>query len=116
MKDGHTRWNRVRRLQQAHAGRRSNKPSTVWKEDGTLMQGNEEVIKRWSQHFMEVLNVPLEYRDQVIDDMPLLPPVLELDSPPTDGKKSEALSKLKNSKAVGKSGINSPRISPPWRL
>ena len=105
VKDGRTRWDRVRRLQQAQAGRRSIKPSTVWKEDGTLTQGNEEVTRRWSQHFLKVLNIPSEYREQVINDMPSLPPILELDSPPTDEELSEALSKLKNRKAGGKSGI-----------
>lgn len=105
VKDGRTRWDRVRRLQQTHAGRRSIKPSSVWKEDGTLTQGNEELTKRWSQHFLKVLNIPSEYREQVIDDIPLLPPIVELDSPPTDEELSEALSKLKNRKAGGKSGI-----------
>lgn len=46
MKDGHTRSDRVRRLQQAHAVRRLIKPSAVWKEDETLTQGNKEAIKR----------------------------------------------------------------------
>lgn len=46
VKDGRTRWERIRRLQQAHAGRRSIKPSAVWKEDGTPTRGNEEAIKR----------------------------------------------------------------------
>ena len=45
------------------------------------------------------------YRQEVIDDMPLLSPVIQLDYPPTAKELSEALSNLKNRKAGGKSGI-----------
>ena len=96
------------RLQRAYAGRRPIKSSTVWKEDGSLTQGNEEVVKRWSQHFLKVLNVPSEYREQAINDLPLLPPIWELDSPPTDEELLQALSKLKKGKAGGKSCIPNP--------
>ena len=104
-KDGCTRWDRVRRLQRAYAGRRPIKSITVWKEDGSLTQGNEEVVKRWSQHFLKVLNVPSEYGEQAINDLPFLPPIWELDSPPTDEELLQVLSKLKKGKAGGKSGI-----------
>ena len=105
VKDGRIRWERVRRLQQTHMGRRTIKPRSVWKEDGMLTQGSEDLAKRSSQHFQKVLNIPSEYREQVIDDIPLLPPLLELDSPPTGEELTEALFKLKNRKAGGKSGI-----------
>lgn len=105
VKDGRTRWERIRSLQQTHMGRRTFKPRSVWKEDGTLTQGGEDLAKRWSQHFQKVLNIPSEYREQAIDDIPLLPPLLELDSPPTGEELTEALMKLKNRKAGGKSGI-----------
>ena len=42
--------------------------------------------------------------------MPLLPPILELDSPPTKEELLEVLSKLKSGKAGGKSGILSELI------
>ena len=71
-KDGRTRWEKVRQLQQTHMG----KPRSVLKEDGTLTQGSEDLARRWSQHFR---NVPSEYREQVIDDIPPVPPFLELD-------------------------------------
>lgn len=59
---------------------------------------------------LKVLNVPSEYREQVINDMLLLPPILELDYPPTDEELSQALSKLKNRKPGGNSGILSELI------
>ena len=46
-----------------------------------------------------------EYRDEVISDMPLLPPILELHLPPTEEELSQTLSKLRKSKAGGKSDI-----------
>ena len=36
-------------------GRRTIKTRSVWKEDGTVMQGNEDLAKRWSEHFQKVL-------------------------------------------------------------
>ena len=105
VKDGRTRWNNIRRLQQAHAGRRPTRPSAVFKEDGALTQGAEQVTSRWYQHFKSILNIPSEFRDEVINAMPLLPPVLELDCPPTEEELSEALAKMKKRKSGGKSGI-----------
>ena len=60
MKDGHTRWDRIRRLQQANAGKRLIKPSIAWKENGSLTQGNEELTKRWKQNFLKALNATSE--------------------------------------------------------
>ena len=105
VKDGHARWDSVRGLQQAHAERRPTRPTAVMKEDGALTQGEEEVTTRWYQHFVKVLNILSEYRDEVISDMPLLPPTMELDLPPTEEELSQALDKLKMRKAGGKSGI-----------
>ena len=84
VKDGRARWDSMRRLQQTHAGRRPTKPSAVFKEDGDLAQGPSEVATRWYQHFLKVVNIPSEYRDDVIDNMPLLALILELDSPPSE--------------------------------
>ena len=60
---------------------------------------------RWYQHFLKVLNIPSEYRDDVIDNMPLLASILELDSPSSEEELPQALSKLRKRKAGGKSGI-----------
>ena len=70
VKDRRARWDSIRRLQQAHAGRRPTRPTAVVKEDGALTQGEKEVTTTWCQHFMKVLNMLSEYRDEVISDMP----------------------------------------------
>ena len=105
VKDGRTRWDSIRKLQQAHAGRRPTRPSAVVKENGDLTQGREEVTARWHQHFMKILNIRSEYRDEVISAMPMLSPNLDLDLPPTEEELLQALSKLKKGKAGGKSGL-----------
>ena len=45
------------------------------------------------------------YRDEVIEEMPEMPPCMELDGPPTEEELESALSKLKRRKAGGQSGI-----------
>ena len=39
VRDGKTRWEGVRKLQQVHAGRRSTRPNAVRKENGELTKG-----------------------------------------------------------------------------
>lgn len=63
-------------------------------------------MARWHEHFMKILNVPSEYRDAVIDGMPAIPPVLDLDAPPSEEELARALSKLKRRKAGGKTEIS----------
>ena len=62
-------------------------------------------MKRWHLHFVKVLNISSEYREEVIMEMSTLQPVMELDSPPSKEELFEALSKMKMQKAGGKSGI-----------
>lgn len=50
-KDGRTRWKCIRKLQQAHAGRKSIRPRAIMKDNGELTQGPLEVLSRWQQHF-----------------------------------------------------------------
>ena len=59
---------------------------------------------RWYNHFLKVLNNASEYRDDVINNKPLLAPILEL---------SQALSKLKKRKAGGK---YTSRVNPLWKF
>ena len=92
------------KLQLAHA-RRPTRPTAVMKENGILTQGPKEVRTRWYQHFVKILNMPCAFNDEVIDTLPLLPPHLDLDMPPTDEELMQALTKLKMRRAGGKSGV-----------
>ena len=105
VKDGKTRWECIRRLQQTHAGCRPITPSAVRKEDGELTQNQEEMLQRWHQYFNKVLNQQSEFSEEVIQQMPILPPCLDLDEPPTEEELATALAKMKMRKAGGKTGI-----------
>ena len=50
---------------------------------------------RWYNHVLS------KYRDDVINNNPLVAPILELDSPPFEEELSQALSKIKKRKAGG---------------
>ena len=56
VKDGKTRWECIRRLQQVYAGGKPIRPSAVRKENGQLIQGPMEMLQRWQQHFSNLLN------------------------------------------------------------
>ena len=111
VKDSRTRWECIRRLQQTHAGRKPNRPNAIRKEDGTLTQSPEQVIQRWQEHFMKILNVTSVYRDEAVSEMTSFPPLLELDSPPVEEELMDAMSMMKKRKAGGKSGILSELIT-----
>ena len=58
-------------------------PTAILKDDGQLINGPEEVLDCWYQHFRRVLNVQSVYNAKVIEDMPQLEPKLHLDDPST---------------------------------
>ena len=93
------------KLQLVHAGRRPTRPTAVIKKkNGSLTQGPEEVRARWHQHFVKILSI-CALNDEVIHTLPLLPPHLDLDMPPTEEELMQALTKLKMRKAAGESGV-----------
>ena len=104
-KDGRTRWVCIRRLQQAHAGRKPTRPQAVMKDNGELTQGPPEVLARWHQHFNRLLNVESVFNEEVLESTTALPPFVELDTTPNEEELLSALSKLKSGKAGGKTGI-----------
>ena len=67
MKDGRTRWESIRKLQQADAEHRQVKPSAVRNEDRELAQVPLEVPQRWHQHFSKLLNQLSEFNCDVIE-------------------------------------------------
>ena len=75
------------------------------KEDGELTQGPTEVLQRWHQHFCKLLNQQSTFEEEVIQQMQMLPPCLDLDEPPTEEKLEAAIAKMKRRKARGKTGI-----------
>ena len=72
--DGKMKWMSIRKLQMAHTGKKPTRTTTLYKKDGELTNGAEEVKETWHEHFLQVLNIKSQYHHQeVIDEMPVLP-------------------------------------------
>jgi len=104
-RDRKQKWKSIRMLQMAHVGRRPARPTRLIRRDGGMTNGPGEVRATWHEHFCRVLNIPSQYRQEVLDVLPSLPPALELDHPPTLEELMEALHKLRRGKAGGRTGI-----------
>ena len=64
------RWMSIRKLKMANVGRRPALSTKLHKRDGEETDSPEEVKATWHQHFTKVLNIPSEYCQEVLDDMP----------------------------------------------
>ena len=104
-KDGKQRWKCVRQLQTAFIGRRPARSSHVRKPGGKLPSEPEETRMMWYDHFSRILNRRTEYNQLFIDEMESIPPYFKLDEPPSYDELVKALSKLKQGKAGGRTGI-----------
>ena len=90
-KDGRTRWKRIRKLQMTHSGRRPTRQTTLLKENRELTANPEEVTAQWHGHFKKILNIPSEYKEDVIDEIQQLPTQSHLDKPLTEEEIASAL-------------------------
>ena len=73
--------------------------------DGTLLKDNEKILKRWAEYYSELLNSSHPVDESAIEELPQLPPVLELDDLPTLQEVKTAVESLKCGKAPGPDGI-----------
>ena len=105
VKDGRTRWKCIRKLQQAHAGRKPIRHRAIMKDNGELTQGPLEVLSQWHQHSCRLLNVESRFSEEVLESMTTIPPFAELDEAPSEEELVSAISKLKKGKTGGKTGI-----------
>ena len=94
----------IRKLQMAHVGRRPAWSTRLYKKEGGVTSGPEEVKTTWHQHFTKVLSILSEYCQDVLDGTPSLPLAMELDHPLTSEELMETLSKMKRGKAGGRKG------------
>ena len=73
VKDGRMRWNCIRKLQLAHAGWRSIKPSAVMKEDGVPTADLDEENCCWHRHFTKLLNITSRFQEEIVTGIPPQP-------------------------------------------
>ena len=104
-KDGQQRWKCIRQLQITYAGGRPKRPTALLKGNGELTRGPEEVKVQWHDHFNRVLNIPSQFCEEAMEEMPTYPTRLELDNSPTHDELLLALGRLRRGKAGGKTGI-----------
>lgn len=73
--------------------------------DGTLLTGKNDIMKRWSEHFNQLLNRPSQITQEVIQNMPQSPVITSLDDPPTLAEIRKAIKNLLSGKSPGPDGI-----------
>ena len=81
-RDGKQRWKSIRMLQMAHVCRRPARPTRLIRRDGGMTNGPGEVRATWYEHFSSVLNIPSQYRQEVLDVLPSLPQPWSWITPP----------------------------------
>ena len=72
---------------------------------GRLSKKKTAIRNRWREHFSDQLNRTNSVNPEVLNDLPLLPPIQSLDEPPTLGEVTVAIAGLKNNKTAGPDGI-----------
>lgn len=74
--------------------------------DGTtLLKDQSLIVQRWAKHFEVLLNQPSPTDPTMLQELPNLPTLQALDSPPTFTEILKALRSLKNNKAPGPDNI-----------
>ena len=77
-----------------YAGRMPSRSTAVLKEDGEQTKNPAEVRSRWYRHFSNILNIPSEYCESVVDNLPPQLTRSDLDDPPTDEELESALANM----------------------
>ena len=73
--------------------------------DGTLLKDNDKILKRWAEYYSSLLNSSNPTDQSILEELPQLPTVYEMDVPPTLEEVKRAIDSLKNGKAPGPDGI-----------
>ena len=88
------------------SGPLSNNICPIKDADGTtLLKDNDMILKRWAGYYTQLLNNSNPTDPGVLDELPWLPPVEEMDHVPTIQEVRDAVESLKNGKAPGPDGI-----------
>ncbi|KAI4825265.1 hypothetical protein KUCAC02_020952, partial [Chaenocephalus aceratus] len=71
----------------------------------TVLKDQHSILLRWAEHFGTLLNQDSDADPTVLDDLPTLPPMHNLDQPPTFLEVLSAIRSLKNNKSPGNDNI-----------
>ncbi|CAH1231299.1 Hypp378 [Branchiostoma lanceolatum] len=73
--------------------------------DGTLLNDKAAILARWAEHYKILLNRHTDVDNSILEDIPELPEMTEMDSLPTAEEVQAAVNSLKNNKASGPDGV-----------
>jgi len=80
----------------------------VRSSDGTILHSDKaSILARWAEYSEELLNRHNPHDLDILNDLPALPTVEELDAPPSMDEVRSALSSMKDGKAAGPDGVHS---------
>ncbi|XP_034071876.1 LOW QUALITY PROTEIN: uncharacterized protein LOC117545945 [Gymnodraco acuticeps] len=71
----------------------------------TVLKDQHSILLRWAEHFGTLLNQDSDADPTVLDDLPTLPPMHNIDQPPTLLEVLSAIRSLKNNKSPGNDNI-----------
>ena len=98
-------WRCIRDIQRARRGHVPVRSMTVCDEQGNACTTPEEQQQRWKRHFSHILNVQSSY-DEELQKVKQRPPRPTMNELPTEEELLDAISALKNGKAVRDSSRN----------
>ena len=75
--------------------------------DGTLLKDNAKILMRWAEYYASLFNSSNSTDQSVIEELPQMPVVSEMDVPPTLEEVRTSIGSLKNDKAPGPDGLPS---------
>ena len=102
---GKTVWKCIRDMQRGRRGLVPARLSRVRNRDGFLCTTALEQHQRWREHFTDILNIQTPFNTMEIEKIKQRPLRQELAKLPSMEDLLDAVDKLKNGKAGGKSGI-----------
>ena len=98
-------WKCIREMQRGRRGLVPLKTRSVRDEEGHTCSTPQQQHGRWRRHFTNLLNIVSEVDVSEIEQARQRPTRAEMADPPTSEELENAISKLRNGKAAGQSGI-----------
>ena len=79
----------------------------VRSQEGELLKDKTAILNRWAQHFQTLLNHNNPINPDIIEQLPVLPQMVEMDNIPTFIETINAIKSLKNNKSPGPDNLPS---------